>query len=146
MSPIKVTQRPPEDQLTATAVGEVLATHDRLVERGERFPLDLSAAIEQLRQAARLETPLVLPQLMTVRVLDRSGAVTAPRTVTIPAVCPACGGPRSTDLTEAASMVHGMVMRFDCWSNPCGHVDKPAAVLMEANRFHQLVTSRIGGE
>lgn len=126
-----------------TAVGEVLTIHDRLINRGVLMPVALTAAVEQLRQAVRLESSL--PQqvpLMNVRVLDRGDSVTsiaAVRTVTIPAICPRCSGPRSQDLVELHSWIHGIEMVYDQWVNPCGHVDSYAAVLVEARRFNELV-------
>lgn len=121
-----------------TAVGEVLAIHDRLLEQGAQIPTPLTAAVEQLRQAVRLEAPLTIP-LMNVRVLDRTGHVTAVRTLTIPAICPSCGGPRSQDLVETHSWIHGIKMTYDRWTNPCGHTDMYEGVLVEARRFNKLV-------
>lgn len=126
-----------------TAVGEVLTIHDRLINRGVLMPVALTAAVEQLRQAVRLESSL--PQqvpLMNVRVLDRGShvnSVTAVRTVTIPATCPTCDGPRGQELVELRTYVHGTAMVYDQWVNPCGHVDSYAAVLVEARRFNELV-------
>lgn len=121
-----------------TAVGEIIAIHDRLLERGGRVPVALSAAVEQLRQAVRLD-PLPVPALMNVRVLDRGNPVTAVRTVTVPAVCPSCDGPRGRELVELHSWVHGISMTYDGWVNPCGHVDTNDAVLVEARRFNDIV-------
>lgn len=126
---------------TTTAVAEVLAMHDRYIERGTVFPIPFTAAIEQLRQAARLDAP----QLMTVRVLnyvDRRPTVT---TITVPAVCISCGGPRGRVRAEQFQVL-GERFVYDVWSNGCGHRDTAEALLREANRYHELVTSRIGGE
>lgn len=123
-----------------TAAGEVIAIHDHLLNRDYAVPQALSAAVEQLRQAVRVEAPLPAQvPLMNVRVLSRAGAVTAVRSVTIPAICPTCGGPRSQEFAELRSFIHGMSMVYDRWNNPCGHFDSHEAVLVEARRFNELV-------
>lgn len=76
---------------------------------------------------------------MTVRIRDRaveapwgSGPISpAVRTVTIPAVCPECGGPRGEphNLNQCEDGAH---YSTDVWANPCGHVDMYPAVAREA--------------
>lgn len=130
----------PVTTVVDTAISEVLVIHDRLADRGVNPPVALSAAIEHLRQAVRLEAPFKpsVP-LMNIRVLDRSGPVTVTRTVTVPAICPRCGGPRGQELVELVSYVHGIAMRHDRWTNPCGHVDTATELLSEAARFDAIV-------
>ncbi|MFJ8966093.1 hypothetical protein ACIRG5_42555 [Lentzea sp. NPDC102401] len=126
-----------------TAIAEVIAMHDFAIDRDLLVPTVLTAAVEQLRQAVRLDAPLKAPvSLMNVRVLDRGtsiNSITAVRTVTIPAVCPACGGPRGQELMELHSHIYGIGMTYDRWDNPCGHNDTYEAVLVEARRFNDLV-------
>lgn len=79
---------------------------------------------------------------MIVRVRDRaaespwgSGPINPiVRTVTIPATCPRCGGPRgaATNLNQIDDGAHYSV---DTWSNDCGHVDIYADVVKEARAF-----------
>jgi hypothetical protein len=88
-------------------------------------------------QAAPVRFPAPVPT-MTVRVIDRSGwGTSAPypliRTVTVPAVCPKCGGPRGVDTIRG----HNFMENDDShhvhnWDNPCGHLDRYEDVLAEA--------------
>jgi hypothetical protein len=80
---------------------------------------------------------------MTVRVVDRgtSRSYTGVniRTVTIPAVCPKCGGPRGGKYPHNFCE-DGEWMNCDRWDNPCGHTDYYSAVLEEARREAKYVT------
>ena len=72
---------------------------------------------------------------MTVRVIDRGKSrsytgVTV-RTVTIPATCPTCGGPRGEPRNHN-QCEDGDWLSVDVWKNPCGHVDSYTDVLAEA--------------
>ncbi|WP_406168989.1 hypothetical protein [Streptomyces sp. NBC_00996] len=77
---------------------------------------------------------------MTVRVCDRG---TGPsyvgvtiRTVTVPAVCPVCGGPRGVDSLRSEQLPEdGEWYTVSRWENPCGHVDLYADVLREARAY-----------
>jgi DNA-binding NarL/FixJ family response regulator len=77
---------------------------------------------------------------MTVRVCDRGEGreyvgVTV-RAVTIPVVCPKCGGPRGVDTVRTQRFCEdGEWYSVDRWDNPCGHVDMYADVLCEARAF-----------
>ncbi len=53
------------------------------------------------------------------------------RTVEIADACPACGGDRGRPVPRRFCE-DGEWYDADCWANPCGHVDKYAAVLAEA--------------
>jgi hypothetical protein len=77
---------------------------------------------------------------MTVRVRDHEAedaswgsGLFAPaiRTVTIPAVCPTCGGPRGA-ARGFNQHEDGVWFNVDVWDNPCGHVDYYRAVIREA--------------
>ena len=48
-------------------------------------------------------------------------------------VCPTCGGPRG-HLFPAISYDGSRRLHCDGWSNPCGHIDKYAAVRQEGVR------------
>lgn len=80
---------------------------------------------------------------MTVRVADRRtspvGHATV-RTVTIAAVCPTCAAPRGV---PANHNFHddGEWLSCDKWENPCGHVDRYDAVLVEAERAQATTVS-----
>jgi hypothetical protein len=53
------------------------------------------------------------------------------RAVTIVATCPVCGGPRGP-AGNRNQYDDGAHYSSDVWFNPCGHVDRYAAVLIEA--------------
>lgn len=108
-------------------------------QHSHRLPMAVVAAVDAVIAAFRTSSTDEVPPLMTVRVLDRSGAVAAVRTVTVPAVCIRCGGPRGR-LFTVESTVHGITMPCDQWLNDCGHQDNAQAVLMEARRFADLVS------
>lgn len=85
------------------------------------------------------------PRTLTVRICDRGAGrdyvgVTI-RTVTIPANCPVCGGPRGVDADGNATVRNhnfsedGDWYSVDRWSNPCGHSDMYADVLREARAY-----------
>ncbi|MEU9208477.1 hypothetical protein AB0D27_11120 [Streptomyces sp. NPDC048415] len=80
------------------------------------------------------------PETMTVRVCDRGSGrdyvgVTI-RTITIPAVCPVCGGPRGVDTLRSERLPEdGESYTVSRWDNPCGHVDLYADVLREARAY-----------
>lgn len=81
-------------------------------------------------------------QAMTVRVRNRAAetpwgsGLTNPQvqTITIPAVCPTCGGERGEprNLNQCDDGAHYAV---DVWDNPCGHVDSYTAVIAEATQL-----------
>jgi hypothetical protein len=54
------------------------------------------------------------------------------RTVTIANTCPVCGGPRGIP-SKRPFYEDGVSFAVDCWANPCGHIDRYADVLAEAN-------------
>ncbi|MFE7954443.1 hypothetical protein [Streptomyces sp. NPDC057413] len=96
------------------------------------------AAIETafIQLAAEHPEACAVPK-MTVRVCDRgegrSYVGVTIRTVTVPATCPQCGGPRGADTVNAWRFCEdGEWYTVDRWTNPCGHVDMYAAVLREA--------------
>jgi hypothetical protein len=76
---------------------------------------------------------------MTVTIRDRSAerpwgsGPTNPvtRTVTISALCPRCGGRRG-EPTGLNQCDDGAFYWVQVWSNPCGHVDMYADVVVEA--------------
>lgn len=51
--------------------------------------------------------------------------------VTIDWTCPICSGPRG-EVTKGISYDGSLRLEVDCWTNPCGHIDKYAAVREEA--------------
>lgn len=53
------------------------------------------------------------------------------RTVTISDRCPTCGGPRG-EATKCPCYEDGVSFVVDCWTNPCGHIDRYADVLKES--------------
>ena len=86
--------------------------------------------------------------VMTVTVRDRNAETPwgvglirpVVRTITISAFCPTCGGrrgePRSIDQCD-----DGAYYWVQVWSNPCGHVDMYANVVIEAARLATAVSS-----
>lgn len=56
--------------------------------------------------------------------------------VTIPDICPACGGPRGNPV-QKSFYEDGEIYTVDTWSNPCGHVDKYKDVIREAGRVDE---------
>lgn len=82
-----------------------------------------------------------LPALMTVRVQHDGTHLTYGRepvvTVTVPARCPACGGPRGTDTIRPWTFSNrdGGTFVVERWENPCGHVDEDHDVISEALRL-----------
>jgi len=83
---------------------------------------------------------------MTVTVRDRAAeapwgyGLTSPktRTVTISAHCPRCGSQRG-EPTGRRECDDGAYYWVQTWTNPCGHVDMYAAVIVEAvERTQQL--------
>jgi len=98
----------------------------------------LAALDEQdSKPAPETDTP---PQSMTVRICDRGTGrdyvgVTI-RSVTVPAVCPVCGGPRGMDTVRSHRFCEdGEWYNVDRWTNPCGHTDMYADVLREARAY-----------
>jgi len=73
-----------------------------------------------------------------VRVVDRSmwGYGPYPRivSVSVPWICPVCGGPRG-EPKEHHFYEGGDWYTCSVWDNPCGHVDKDAAVLAEGAHY-----------
>lgn len=55
-------------------------------------------------------------------------------TVSIPWVCPVCVGPRG-EVRQTVSYDGSRRLHCDGWTNPCGHVDKYAAVRAEAAMY-----------
>lgn len=53
------------------------------------------------------------------------------RTVTISDRCPICDGPRG-EPAKRPFYEDGVSFAVDCWTNPCGHLDRYADVLNEA--------------
>jgi hypothetical protein len=53
------------------------------------------------------------------------------KSITLKWNCPTCGGPRG-EVTQVRSYDGSRILFCDGWSNPCGHVDKYSAVLVEA--------------
>lgn len=113
-------------------------------QHGNRLPLPVQAAVDAVVAACRVSnTDLTAPvPLMTVRILDRWGAVAKVRAVTIPAVCVRCGGPRG-EAFEINSLVHGFTYVSDFWANPCGHHDTAQAALIEARRYAEVIETRV---
>jgi len=123
-----------------TALGDLAGVYDGLTAAGVRIPTVLAAGFEAVRQAVRLTTS------MTVRVRNQAAETpwgsgpTSPvvTTVTIPAVCPRCGGPRGEART-LRQHEDGTTYFVDVWDNPCGHVDLYEDVVREAARYRELV-------
>jgi len=125
--------------------------HARAVEEFEQWhdspdtwtPWEAAAYAAQI--AARETQILAEPEpTMTVRVVDRSrwgtsGPYPWVRTVTVSAYCPACGARRGEPYAHRFAE-DGAWYTCDRWTNPCGHVDMYAAVIVEAGRRHQDVT------
>lgn len=82
------------------------------------------------------------PATMTVRIRDRAAeapwgfGLTDPfvREVTIPAVCPRCGGRRG-EPRNLNQHDDGCSYSVHVWDNSCGHVDMYADVAVEAKAF-----------
>lgn len=78
---------------------------------------------------------LPAPETMTVRVADRRhdpvGHATI-RTLTIPATCPVCGGPRGLPYNHNFCD-DGDWKACDRWDNPCGHHDAYDGLLAAAD-------------
>lgn len=62
------------------------------------------------------------------RVAEHEGMLAAK--VTVPWVCPTCGRPRGEPF-KTVSYDGSKRLHCDGWKNPCGHVDKYAAVVTE---------------
>lgn len=60
---------------------------------------------------------------------DHEGRASA--TVTLPWICPSCGGPRG-EVKRVISFDGSRRLACDGWDNPCGYVDDYAAVRREA--------------
>ena len=45
--------------------------------------------------------------------------------------CPVCGGPRGVKRWKGLSYDGSRRLSVDCWSNPCGHIDKYSDVIKE---------------
>lgn len=81
------------------------------------------------------------PAAMTVLVRDNAAEARAwgrpgpggpiIRKVTIPTVCPRCGGPRG-EVRGHNFCSDGEWAHVNVWDNPCGHVDMYADVIREA--------------
>lgn len=56
-------------------------------------------------------------------------------TVTLPWVCPSCGGPRG-EIKRVFSYDGSRRLACDGWDNPCGYVDYYSAVRREAREFN----------
>ena len=95
----------------------------------------LARQIARLWDGQAVPAATTEPATMTVRVIDRGTGRgyngLAIRTVTIPAVCPTCGGPRG-EATGHYFCEDGAWYTCDRWQNSCGHIDMYSAVLAEA--------------
>lgn len=93
-------------------------------------------------EAAKLGLVARRDQTIEVCVRDRSAeapwgvGLTNPvvRRVTISAYCPACGGPRG-ERRGLNQCDDGAYYWVEVWDNPCGHVDRYEAVVVEAERL-----------
>lgn len=89
------------------------------------------------------------PGTMCVTIRDRSAEAPwgsglfqpVTRLVTIPAVCPRCGGPRGVPagMNQAEDGVYWWV---NVWTNDCGHVDMYEDVVREARELGTLGPAR----
>ncbi len=68
------------------------------------------------------------------------------REVEIAATCPRCGGPRGAP-TLSRFCEDGEFYWVHGWANPCGHLDRYAAVLVEAGLYNgeEVVTNAYAG-
>ena len=64
--------------------------------------------------------------------VDHEGRATI--TVTLPWVCPSCGGPRG-EPTRVISYDGSRRLACDGWTNPCGYIDAYDAVRLEAEEY-----------
>lgn len=91
-----------------------------------------------------------------VRVVDRfrivqdwghGGGGVVIREVEIAAACPRCGGPRGAPILSRFCE-DGEHYWVDTWTNPCGHLDRYAAVLDEAGLYtgEEVVTNGYAGD
>ncbi|MFI6296755.1 hypothetical protein ACIBEJ_34555 [Nonomuraea sp. NPDC050790] len=87
-----------------------------------------------------MERPTGIPAgaTMTVRVRDSlaehwQDATFKPQvvTITVPAICTVCGGPRG-EVREHQAAVNDHPYIVDVWDNACGHVDMYEDVIQEA--------------
>jgi hypothetical protein len=69
---------------------------------------------------------------MTVTIPDRTGNPWFPvlRTINIPDRCPKCGGERGAP-TLTRQCEDGEFYYVHTWTNPCGHIDKYADLIMD---------------
>ncbi|MEZ7004975.1 hypothetical protein [Streptomyces sp. AD55] len=86
------------------------------------------------------QTVTPLPDTMTVNVRTQGDGprlgCAALVTVTVRARCPKCGGPRGVDTVKPEHFRIGdLVYAADAWTNPCGHVDLHADLIVEARRL-----------
>ena len=83
------------------------------------------------------------PETRTVRIVDRSTWGTPgpyPRilAVTVPWVCPQCGGPRG-EPRDYRFFENDDSHVCDRWENICGHIDRYDAVLAEAQAYQSQI-------
>jgi hypothetical protein len=83
---------------------------------------------------------------MTVKIIHRTNGgwnINILR-VTIPDICPVCGGqrgePKNHNFYE-----DGDWYSCDRWENPCGHIDKYSDVLKEAEQFGEKISDALRG-
>lgn len=67
------------------------------------------------------------------RIVEHAGFVGNLITVEISDNCPVCGGPRG-ELYQTHSYDGSRRLSCDGWKNPCGHVDRYADVILEAQQ------------
>ncbi|MGH3238982.1 MAG: hypothetical protein ACRDNL_01290 [Spirillospora sp.] len=81
------------------------------------------------------EEPAGRVEAMTVQIPDYGAGLRARpmkvTPVTVKTRCPVCGGPRGVPVPELRG-AYGRTHEIDVWTNPCGHVDLNADVLIEA--------------
>lgn len=153
----KITAPPPPRQVPATgpaalirkgnlppnvlnALADLVAVAAELDQRGMQIPTVLAAGFEAVLFQLRMPADEPKTQLMTVRVVDRSerGAINTIRTITIPATCPTCGGPRG-EAQPFTWTEDGEDYTADIWKNRCGHGEGHQALLVEGRRYAELV-------
>ncbi|WP_367128267.1 hypothetical protein [Saccharothrix sp. HUAS TT1] len=99
------------------------------------LPTPVVAAVDAVVAAYQ---PTLHPEVRTVRVQDRQDHFPRIVTVTVPWVCPKCGGPRG-EVNPTEIPLFGSRRAVDTWRNPCGHIDHHRDVVREAARFRELV-------
>lgn len=76
--------------------------------------------------------------IVTIPSCEQHGGF-ASMTVTISDYCPKCGGKRGADTIHKGFSYDGSRrLVVDCWTNPCGHIDKYSEVREEVKRSKEL--------